>query len=130
MLRFAQHDALFFPALLTALVLALPCPAPAASDEADKERRDTYRELELFANVLTLVQQYYVDPVEMRGLMNGAVGGMLGSLDPYSGYLSPEDYQELEEETSGSFTGIGIVFGFIPAKNAALLNPIEALARE
>lgn len=103
-----RRTGLFFPVLLAAILLALPSSTPAATNETDKERRDTYRELELFANVLTLVQQHYVDPVEMRGLMNGAVGGMLDSLDPHSGYLSPEDYQELEEETSGSFTGIGI----------------------
>ena len=44
----------------------------------------------------------------MNSLMKGAVNGMLGSLDPHSGYMTPEDYQELEEETSGSFTGVGI----------------------
>ncbi|NQS71176.1 MAG: S41 family peptidase [Desulfobulbaceae bacterium] len=74
----------------------------------EKELQDTYQELETFANVLSLVQQYYVDQVEMRSLMHGAVNGMLSSLDPHSGYMSPEDFQELEEETTGSFTGVGI----------------------
>ena len=74
----------------------------------DKEQQDTYQELETFANVLTLVQQFYVDQVNMRTMMHGAINGMLSSLDPHSGYMSPEDFQELEEETTGSFTGVGI----------------------
>ena len=85
-------------------------PKSAARGKAQTrpDREDPYRELEMFANVLTLVQQYYVDETGMRSLVRGAVEGMLTSLDPHSGYLSPEDYQELEEETSGSFTGVGI----------------------
>ena len=74
----------------------------------DKEQQDTYQELETFANVLTLVQQFYVDQVNIRSMMRGAINGMLSSLDPHSGYMSPEDFQELEEETTGSFTGVGI----------------------
>lgn len=99
--------------LLVAVLLAL-LAAPAWSDakeSGDKpggDKPDAYQELEMFANVLTLVQQYYVDETNMNSLMKGAVNGMLGSLDPHSGYMTPEDYQELEEETSGSFTGVGI----------------------
>ena len=96
--------------LCALLVFSAPIHAaeqqPASKEE--KEQQDTYQELETFANVLSLVQQYYVDQVDARTLMRGAINGMLGSLDPHSGYMSPEDFQELEEETTGSFTGIGI----------------------
>ena len=89
------------------LTNTLACAAEPVSKE-DKEQQDTYQELETFANVLTLVQQFYVDQVNIRSMMRGAINGMLSSLDPHSGYMSPEDFQELEEETTGSFTGVGI----------------------
>lgn len=93
------------------LVLCLPPALAHAAEATGKEeqaQQDTYQELETFANVLSLVQQHYVDQVDIRALMRGAIDGMLGSLDPHSGYMNPEDFQELEEETTGSFTGIGI----------------------
>ena len=77
------------------------------ADES-KQERDIYRDLETFANVLTLIQQYYVDEIDSSKVVNGAINGMLGSLDPHSAYMTPEDFKDLEEETSGSFTGIGI----------------------
>ncbi len=91
-------------------LLILPQISAAAepASKEEKEQQDTYRELETFANVLSLVQQYYVDQVDIRAMMHGAINGMLSSLDPHSGYMSPEDFQELEEETTGSFTGVGI----------------------
>lgn len=92
------------------ILLLVPMLAHAAEPVAkdEKEQQDTYQELETFANVLTLVQQFYVDQVNIRSMMHGAINGMLSSLDPHSGYMSPEDFQELEEETTGSFTGVGI----------------------
>ena len=81
--------------------------APVYADE-NKQERDIYRDLETFANVLTLIQQYYVDEIDSSKVINGAINGMLGSLDPHSAYMTPEDFKDLEDETSGSFTGIGI----------------------
>jgi carboxyl-terminal processing protease len=83
------------------------CGTPVFADNG-KEERDTYRHLETFANVLTLIQQYYVDEVDAGKVINGAITGMLSSLDPHSAFMSPEDFRDLEEETSGSFSGIGI----------------------
>ena len=103
-----RRPACLFLLLLALSLLALLAAPGLARDSASKSKKNAYRELEMFANVLTLVQQYYVDETDMPELMHGAVDGMLGSLDPHSGYLSPEDYQELEDETSGSFIGIGI----------------------
>jgi len=73
-----------------------------------KQERDIYRDLETFANVLTLIQQYYVDEINSSKVISGAINGMLGSLDPHSAFMTPEDFKDLEDETSGSFTGIGI----------------------
>lgn len=90
------------------LILLCSCLLSPARAEENKQERDTYRELETFANVLTLIQQYYVDEVDSSKAISGAITGMLGSLDPHSAYMTPEDFKELEEETAGSFTGIGI----------------------
>ncbi len=69
---------------------------------------DTYQELETFANVLAIVQKNYVEPVSTKDLIDGAITGMLASLDPHSAYLTPELYRDLEVETRGSFGGLGI----------------------
>jgi len=94
------------PIILLAILLCLFSPFAFADEE--KQERDTYKNLETFANVLTLIQQYYVDEVNTGKVINGAITGMLGSLDPHSAYMTAADFKELEEETSGSFTGVGI----------------------
>ncbi len=85
---------------------------------------DTYKELQTFANVLAIVQKNYVEPVSTKRLINGAITGMLASLDPHSAYLTPDLYRDLEVETRGSFGGLGIE---ITIKNDVLtvVSPIE-----
>src|SRR5271155_2266025 len=68
----------------------------------------SYDELETFANVLAIVQKNYVEPVTTKQLINGAITGMLASLDPHSAYLTPDLYRDLEVETRGSFGGLGL----------------------
>ncbi len=94
--------------LLILFIVAFCCCTNFAQAEESKQERDTYKDLETFANVLTLIQQYYVDKVDTNKVITGAINGMLGSLDPHSAYMTAEDFKDLEEETSGSFTGIGI----------------------
>ena len=69
---------------------------------------DTYKQLETFTAVLHMIDQNYVEEVDSKELIEGAINGMLSSLDPHSSYMSPEDYKELQIETQGSFSGIGI----------------------
>jgi carboxyl-terminal processing protease len=82
------------------------------------------QELETFANVLAIVQKNYVEPVTTKRLIDGAITGMLSSLDPHSAYLTPELYRDLEVETRGSFGGLGIE---ITIKNGVLtvMSPID-----
>jgi carboxyl-terminal processing protease len=94
--------------LLFPLIVLLCFLRPAAGADDGKQENNLYKNLETFANVLTLIQEYYVDEVDSSKVINGAINGMLGSLDPHSAYMTPEDFKDLEEETSGSFTGIGI----------------------
>ena len=68
----------------------------------------TYDELETLADVLSIVEQNYVEPVEPSKLVTGAINGMLRSLDPHSSYMTPELYKEMQVETEGEFGGIGI----------------------
>lgn len=70
--------------------------------------RDTYKQLEIFTAVLHMIDQNYVEEVDAKQLVEGAINGMLSSLDPHSSYMSPEDFKELQIETQGSFSGIGI----------------------
>ncbi|MGB9712084.1 MAG: S41 family peptidase [Dissulfurimicrobium sp.] len=68
----------------------------------------TYEQLKLFATVFDLVQRNYVEEVNPQKLIYGAIQGMLTSLDPHSSFLTPDEYKELQVETKGVFSGIGI----------------------
>ena len=70
--------------------------------------KESYEGIETFTNILSIVQKNYVDEVPTKQLIEGAVNGMLVSLDPHSAYLTPELYKELQVETKGSFGGLGI----------------------
>ncbi len=82
-------------------------PVYAEADNQQQEA-DIYRDLETFANVLNLLEQHYVEEIKSNDVIAGAINGMLTSLDPHSSYMPPEDFKELQEETKGSFSGIGI----------------------
>ncbi|HET97781.1 MAG TPA: S41 family peptidase [Desulfurivibrio alkaliphilus] len=75
---------------------------------AGKSQQGTYRHLETFANVLHIVQQSYVEEIDAEEAIQGAIRGMLQTLDPHSSFLRADDFKELQMETKGTFTGIGI----------------------
>ena len=111
-------------AMSIALVVCLVVISDLAVRRAQALPDDTYKELQTFANVLAIVQKNYVEPVSTKRLVNGAIVGMLASLDPHSAYLTPDLYRDLEVETRGSFGGLGIE---ITIKNDMLtvVAPIE-----
>src|SRR5262245_55333576 len=84
----------------------------------------SYEDLETFTNVLAIIQKNYVEEVDTKRLVEGAINGMLASLDPHSAYLTPELYKDLQVETKGSFGGLGIE---ITNRNGMLtvVSPIE-----
>jgi carboxyl-terminal processing protease len=84
----------------------------------------TYKNLEVFSNILSIVQQNYVDDIDSRETIEGAIKGMLTSLDPHSSYLKPDDFKELQVETKGSFSGIGIEIT-IKDDMLTVVSPIE-----
>ena len=67
-----------------------------------------YQELSLFASVMKLVRENYVEEVDETKLVRGAVRGLLADLDPHSSYLDPESHREMQVDTRGEFHGLGI----------------------
>ncbi len=88
------------------------------------ELQETYKNLEVFSNVLSIAQQNYVDDIDTKEAIEGAIKGMLTSLDPHSSYLKPDDFKELQVETKGSFSGIGIEIT-IKEDMLTVVSPIE-----
>ncbi len=86
--------------------------------------RSEYETLEIFTNILAIVRKNYVDDVETKDLLLGAIDGMLDSLDPHSTYLTPDLYKELQMDTQGKFGGLGIE---ITVRDGVLtvVSPIE-----
>ena len=69
---------------------------------------ETYHMLELFADVLTTVDNQYVTAVDNKKLIQSAIDGMLTSLDPHSGYLDPDSFQDMRDQTRGEYGGLGL----------------------
>ena len=84
----------------------------------------TYEELKVFSDVLDIIEKNYVDPVEPKELIRGAIQGMINSIDPHSAYLLPEAYKDLQIETKGEFSGIGIVIT-MQDNMITVISPIE-----
>lgn len=85
---------------------------------------ETYEELKTFSEVLTQIQKHYVEEVKAKDLVQGAIRGMLSTLDPHSAYMTPEMYKEIQVETKGEFGGVGIQIG-IKDNRLAVIAPIE-----
>jgi carboxyl-terminal processing protease len=80
----------------------------AAVPQTTKSNTDTYRQLNLFAEVFERVRSDYVEPVKDDQLVEAAINGMLTSLDPHSSYLNAKNYQDMQVQTRGEFGGLGI----------------------
>ncbi len=78
------------------------------SAKTTDEKYPLYKELELFADVLTIVQKSYVQEVSVKDLIYGAIKGVVATLDPHSQFLSPAAYKEMKIETKGEFGGLGV----------------------
>ena len=85
---------------------------------------ESYEDLKIFAEVLTQVRKHYVETLETRDLVYGAVRGLLKTLDPHSSYMTPDMYQEMQVETKGEFGGLGIQIG-IKDHRITVIAPIE-----
>ena len=85
---------------------------------------ERYSELQNFSKVLNLIQQYYVEEVDTKKLIYGAIKGMLKELDPHTNFMPPEMFKDFETETSGEFGGLGIEIS-LQNNILTVISPIE-----
>jgi len=104
-MRFTIQSTVVMLALIAAASGGYVC---GGGDRMVAYAKERYQELQTFAKVLNLVQQYYVEDVDTQKLIYGGIKGMLQELDPHTNFLPPDVYKEFETETSGEFGGIGI----------------------
>ncbi|PNU20813.1 peptidase S41 [Geothermobacter hydrogeniphilus] len=109
--------------LLTGVLLCGLWLAPNSGAEDDGEE-NPYRQLQLFTDVLTIVRKSYVEEVDLKKLIYGAINGMLESLDPHSGFMPPEVYREMRIDTKGEFGGLGIEITMRDGQ-LIIVSPIE-----
>lgn len=83
-----------------------------------------YEELRTFTEVMSMVKKYYVEEVKTKDLVDGAIKGMLNSLDPHSSYMTPEGFKEMQVDTKGEFGGLGIQIG-VKDNLLTVIAPIE-----
>lgn len=123
MKRFTSWKVVFRVCLLVTVLTA--CVAVGAKTMiAGEGTGNDYESIEMFTDVLSLVKKSYVEDVDTKKLIYGAINGMLSSLDPHSAFMPPETYKEMKIETKGSFGGLGIE---ITIKDGMLtvISPIE-----
>ena len=83
-----------------------------------------YKKIDLFGEVLEKINKEYVDEIDQSEGMDSAINGLLQSLDPYSSYMSPEIFNEMQTETSGEFGGLGIEVG-MESGVVKVISPID-----
>jgi carboxyl-terminal processing protease len=113
---------IFAAVMLAVVVFAVHSRLVLATERKKKDA--LYRQVELFSDALAIIQTDYVNEVEPKDLIYGALRGMLSSLDPHSQFMDPDTYNELKVDTEGKFGGIGIE---ITLKDGLLtvVSPIE-----
>jgi len=99
--------------VLVALLLLVGVTTDNRSPIGDAQAYDsqTYDQIRLFSEALSIVQKNYVEEPESQELVRGAIKGMLTSLDPHSSFMTPDMYKEMQIDTQGEFQGIGITIG-------------------
>lgn len=104
--------------LLLLFFLAVTFGQGMATDE------ERYSPLKRFSQVLDLVERYYVQDVDRNEMIQGAINGMLQQLDPHSSFMSQDAFREMQIDTAGEFTGIGIEISVVDGK-LTVVSPIE-----
>ena len=92
-------------------------------------KNDLYEKIDLFGEVIENIKKDYVDEVNQSEMMESAINGVLQSLDPYSAYMSPELFKEMQTDTKGEFGGLGIEIG-MEAGVVKVISPIDGTPAE
>ena len=90
----------------------------------NSSENNIYKKIDIFGEVLEKINKEYVDEINQSESMDAAINGLLQSLDPYSAYMSPEIFDEMQTETSGEFGGLGIEVG-MEAGLVKVISPID-----
>ena len=106
------------------LVILLFIHSLLFSNYLSANENDIYKKIDLFGEVLEKINEEYVDEINQSDSMDSAINGLLQSLDPYSAYMSPEIFNEMQTETSGEFGGLGIEVG-MEAGVVKVISPID-----
>lgn len=106
------------------IVVAAALFLPGAYRNLAADRDDTYKGLKILSDVIDIVEKTYVDEVDQKKLIENAIQGMVNNLDPHSSLLTPDAFKELQIDTQGEFTGIGI---HVTMRNnlVTVISPIE-----
>ena len=94
------------------------------TQSVNSSENDIYKKIDLFGEVLEKINKEYVEDVNQSDSMDSAINGLLQSLDPYSSYMSPEVFNEMQTETSGEFGGLGIEVS-MEAGVVKVISPID-----
>ena len=92
-------------------------------------KNDLYDKIDLFGEVLENIKKEYVDDINQSEVMDSAINGVLQSLDPYSAYMSPELFKEMQTDTKGEFGGLGIEIG-MESGVVKVISPIDGTPAE
>tara|TARA_B100000886_G_scaffold73833_1_gene47544 strand:- start:16717 stop:17850 length:1134 start_codon:yes stop_codon:yes gene_type:complete len=106
--------------LIILILLAIFFARESNANQTD----NLYKKLDLFSDVLETLNNEYVDQVDENKVLDAAINGMLQSLDPYSSYMSPENFRNMNAETKGEFGGLGIEIT-MQAGLVKVISPIE-----
>ena len=87
-------------------------------------KNELYQKIDLFGEVLEKIKEDYVDDIDQAEIMDSAINGVLQSLDPYSAYMSPDLFKEMQTDTKGQFGGLGIEIG-MEAGVVKVISPID-----
>ena len=114
----------FLVCLIFSLSIVFFAQADAKESTQLDSEENTYEKLKIFAEVLSLVESSYVEPVDSKTLIEGAIKGMVKALDPHTSYMPPEAFRDMQVETSGKFGGLGIEIS-IRDGILTVVSPIE-----
>ena len=92
-------------------------------------KNNLYEKIDIFGEVIENIEKDYVDEVDQSKMMDSAINGVLQSLDPYSAYMSPELFKEMQTDTKGEFGGLGIEIG-MEAGVVKVISPIDETPAE
>ncbi len=109
---------MYYVGIILLLFLLAGTPAKSVAEE------DDYKSLKQFSQIIDLIEEAYVQDVDRDELIKGAIEGMIQNLDPHSAYLDQEAFEDMQVETTGEFTGVGIEIT-VEENRLTVVSPIE-----